>query len=220
MNIKQILYQKYITHKYKVQFGNNCIINRKNIYEGHNAIFYNTRLSNSYLGYGSYIATNSNIKFTKIGKFCSIGDYVRTYLGIHPTKTFVSIHPAFYSTKKQAGFTFAEDDKFSEHKFIENSKYVVEIGNDVWIGNNVNILDGIKIGNGAIIAAGSFVNSDVPDYAIITGSPANVVKYRFEEEQIKFLIDFKWWNKDMNWLKNNANTFIDIVDFIRRNELQ
>lgn len=54
----------------------------------------------------------------------------------------------------------------------------VNIGNDVWIGARVTILPGVKIGNGAIIGAGSVVTKDVPDFAIVGGNPARVIKYR------------------------------------------
>ena len=56
----------------------------------------------------------------------------------------------------------------------------VVIGNDVWIGRRVMIMPGVKIGNGAVIAAGAVVTKDVPDYAIVGGVPAKIIKYRNE----------------------------------------
>lgn len=50
------------------------------------------------------------------------------------------------------------------------------IGNNVDIGAGVIILGGIKIGNNACIAAGSIVISDVPDYAIVAGNPAKLIR--------------------------------------------
>ena len=52
------------------------------------------------------------------------------------------------------------------------------IGDDVWIGAGTIILAGVHIGNGCVIAAGAVVNKDVPDYAIVGGVPAKVLKYR------------------------------------------
>lgn len=52
------------------------------------------------------------------------------------------------------------------------------IGNDVWIGTRVIILPGVKIGNGVIIGAGAVVTKNVPDYAIVGGVPAKIIKYR------------------------------------------
>lgn len=55
----------------------------------------------------------------------------------------------------------------------------LEIGNDVWIGRRVMIMPGcMKIGNGVIIGAGAVVTKDIPDYAIVGGVPAKVLKYR------------------------------------------
>ena len=54
----------------------------------------------------------------------------------------------------------------------------VYIGDDVWIGSRVTILPGVRIGNGAIIGAGAVVSKDIPDFAVVAGNPAKVVKYR------------------------------------------
>lgn len=54
----------------------------------------------------------------------------------------------------------------------------VFIGDDVWIGANVIILPGIHIGNGVIIGAGSVVTHDVPDFSIVGGNPAKIIKSR------------------------------------------
>ena len=52
----------------------------------------------------------------------------------------------------------------------------VIIGNNVWVGANCTILKGVSIGNGAIIAAGAVVTGDVPEYTIVAGVPARVIK--------------------------------------------
>lgn len=54
----------------------------------------------------------------------------------------------------------------------------VVIGDDVWIGTRAIILPGVKIGNGSIIGAGSIVTRDVPDYAIVGGNPARIIRFR------------------------------------------
>lgn len=57
---------------------------------------------------------------------------------------------------------------------------VMHIGDDVWIGTNVIILPGVNIGSHCIIGAGAVVTKDVPDYAVVGGVPAKVIRYRTE----------------------------------------
>lgn len=57
----------------------------------------------------------------------------------------------------------------------------VKINDYVWIGANVIILPGVSIGCGAIIGAGAVVAKDIPDYAVVVGNPAKVIKYRNKE---------------------------------------
>lgn len=83
-------------------------------------------------------------------------------------------------------------------KIILPEGYPVEIENDVWIGTSVIIMDGVKIGDGAILAAGSVVTNNVPPYAIVGGVPAKIMKYRFNSDEIEYLLSFKWWDKDEN----------------------
>ena len=56
------------------------------------------------------------------------------------------------------------------------------IGDDVWIGRRVMIMPGVHIGNGCVIAAGAVVTKDVPDYAIVGGVPAKIIRFRNGEE--------------------------------------
>ncbi|MFP3977879.1 acyltransferase [Marinobacter sp. KMM 10035] len=60
----------------------------------------------------------------------------------------------------------------------------VFISDDVWVGACVTILKGVTVGKGAIVAAGALVVNDVPDYAIVGGVPAKVIRYRFTEAEI------------------------------------
>lgn len=59
-----------------------------------------------------------------------------------------------------------------------------EIGDGCWIGEQVCILSGVKIGKKSIVAAGSVVTKDIPDYCIAAGSPAKVIKHWNFEKKI------------------------------------
>ena len=68
------------------------------------------------------------------------------------------------------------------------------VGNDVWIGQNVTVLPGVHIGDGAVIAANSVVARDIPAYCIAGGNPCRVIRKRFDDARIAFLLELKWWN--------------------------
>lgn len=68
------------------------------------------------------------------------------------------------------------DIPMNQQGFSEEKPVV--IGNDVWIGSYAIITSGVHVGNGAIIGAGSVVTKDVPDYAIVGGNPAKILKMR------------------------------------------
>lgn len=166
------------------------------------------------MGFGSYVGGNSYIN-AKIGRYCTIASKVSTVLGTHPTKDFVTIHPAFFSTKKQSGFTYVRKEKFQECVYADEQKHSVVIGNDVWIGQNVLLRGGIKIGDGAIVAMGSVVTKDVPPYAIVGGVPAKVIKYRFDEETISKLLEVRWWDRPEKWIRENAEKFENAIEFLK-----
>nr|WP_284150633.1 hypothetical protein [Campylobacter hyointestinalis] len=75
------------------------------------------------------------------------------------------------------------------------------IANDVWIGANALVLKGVNIGNGAIIGGGAVVTKDVPDYAVVVGNPAKILKFRYSKEDIEFMLRVKWWNFDRQKLQ-------------------
>lgn len=68
------------------------------------------------------------------------------------------------------------------------------IGHDVWLGYGALILPGAQIGNGVIVGAGAVVRGHIPDYAIITGNPAQISRYRFPPQAIARLLRLQWWH--------------------------
>lgn len=68
------------------------------------------------------------------------------------------------------------------------------VGNDVWIGNSVTIMPGVKIGDGAILGTNSLITKDVEPYTIVGGNPAKVIRKRYDDETIDFLVKLKWWD--------------------------
>lgn len=199
-----------------VLYEKNSIIYPSCKFEGYNRICRSSYVSRSYMGFGSYIGNNCNIVSTQIGKYSCIGPYVRTTSGVHPTD-YVSMHPAFYSLRGQAGFTYVKKQLFDERM---DREYHTIIGNDVWIGDSALLMEGVHIGNGAVVAAGAIVTKDVPPYAIVAGVPAKVIKYRFDESIRTELNRVEWWNKDEEWIKKHTEDFVDVNAFLRRSSFR
>jgi virginiamycin A acetyltransferase len=137
---------------------------------------------------------------TKIGRYCSFAAGVWRLNGNHPT-TFRSMHPYFY----HPGFGYVRKELIFRSEIV--------IGNDVWIGQNAIILPTVRrIGDGAVIGAGAIVTKDVPDFAIVLGNPAKVVKYRFSGETIDKIKRQAWWNKDIEELKSDFEKFMQPIE--------
>jgi acetyltransferase-like isoleucine patch superfamily enzyme len=156
----------------------------------------------------SYISNGSTLSNVEIGKFCSIGPNIQIGLGPHPSRIFVSTYPAFYSANNEGCRL-----KFRNNKIFDDLIPKTCIGNDVWIGANAIIPGGIQIGTGAIVAAGAVVVKDVPPYAIVGGSPAKIIRYRFTEEQIKSLLESAWWDWPVEKIRQRVDDFSDIEKF-------
>lgn len=163
------------------------VIIDKTIIAKNSAISGKTRIYNSKLGKYSYIGRDCLVLNTWIGKYCSIADDCKIGCPSHPVN-WLSTSPVFVDGKNILGINLAKQ----KYEQIEKTL----IGNDVWIGNNVLIKSGIIIGDGAIIGMGSIVTKNVEPYSIVAGVPAKIIKYRFEPQIIKKLLDQKWWEKD------------------------
>ena len=161
--------------------------------------FFNT--INIQVGSGTNISKSSKLKtefggVITIGKNCEIGDYTMllTYGGNIEIGDECSINP-FCVLYGHGGLKIGNKVRIATHTVIIPANHTFEdldkpimdqpetrkgivIGDDVWIGNGVRILDGVKIGNGSIIAAGTVVTKDVPDFAVVAGVPAKIIKNR------------------------------------------
>lgn len=145
----------------------------KNIY-----IWDSTEISeDSEIGSFTYIGNNSSVIKSKIGRYCSIANNV-------------SIGPSEHPRSDVATWLSHIDT----YDLLYDKECV--IGNDVWIGVNSVVRRGVMIGDSAIIGANSFVNSDIPEFAIAAGSPAKIIQYRLSPENIELVKASRWWDFD------------------------
>jgi len=154
------------------------------------------------MGAFTYLGPGCELRRTRVGRFCSIAANVGIGVAEHPTD-WLSSHPFAYDGVQS--FDLHEEwSRFTNPKErYTGNKGATTIGHDVWIGRNVVVRQGINIGPGAIVGAGSFVNRDVPPYAVVGGAPARVLRYRFPEELISRLLAIQWWNWELRPVENH-----------------
>lgn len=145
-----------------------------------------------------------------IGDYCSIAKNVKFTLRNHKTNLITT-----YPFDELAQFYLDKGIDVSTH-ITKNDGRII-IGNDVWIADDVTIMPGVVVGDGAVIGTGAIVTKDVPDYAIVAGVPAKIIRYRFNQEQIVKLKEIAWWNWDDKKVIDNLNriTTDDIDAFIK-----
>lgn len=168
-------------------------------------------VAGSSLGDYSYIEVGCRVSMTDIGRFCSIGPYSAIGLAEHPDD-YVSTHPYFYRSLPHIGYDLVRKD---QHQDLIRTK----LGHDVWIGHGAIVKGGVNIGHGAIVGAGAVVTQDVLPYAVVAGVPARLLRYRFEPRIVDALLESRWWDRDLDWLRKHVNEMRDIEAFMRALEL-
>lgn len=114
------------------------------------------------------------IKNADVGRYVSMADFV------------------------SVGIEEPDFDKISTSSFINGKTELkrTTIKNDVWIGVDSMIKNGVTIGNGVVVGSNSYVREDVPDFAIVGGNPAKIIRYRFDEQTRQNILNSKYWEKD------------------------
>ncbi|MEL6393776.1 MAG: CatB-related O-acetyltransferase [Bacteroidota bacterium] len=133
-----------------------------------------------------------------IGKFCMIASDVTFIMnGANHLSEAITTYPFAI---------FGEDWS----QAMDGKSYPIKgdtvVGNDVWIGYGATIMPGVTIGDGSIIATKSVVTKDVEPYSIVGGNPAKRIRKRFSEEQIKELLDLKWWDWPVEKITANVQS--------------
>ncbi len=135
-----------------------------------------------------------------VGKYCSIANDVEILLGGNHRVDWVSSYP-FPAFRQWKSNTPLADCCTSNGSVL--------IANDVWLGRGCVILSGVTIGNGAVVGANSLVASNIPDYAIVGGNPAKIIRMRFSEDQINKLNRIAWWNWSDEKVKSDVDQLLN-----------
>jgi acetyltransferase-like isoleucine patch superfamily enzyme len=133
----------------------------------------------SRIGAYTYIGNFTYITRSTIGRYVSIANNVSIGQGEHDLSR-MSTSSIFY-----------------ENPWEMLTKGECEICSDAWIGVDAIILRGVRVGFGAVVAANAVVTMDVPNFAIVGGVPAKIIRYRFPEETRQKILASAWWNKDV-----------------------
>jgi len=119
---------------------------------------------------------------THLGRYVSVGPDVAIYRRNHPLDR-LSLHPYFYRPE------------LSDAPVKNVVTLPLQIADDAWIGARSLILPGCgRIGRGAVVAAGSVVTRDVPDYAVVAGNPARLVRNRIDKPAQQAAERTGWWH--------------------------
>ena len=134
----------------------------------------------------SILSWTPGVGSVEIGRFCSISYGLKLFLGGNHHYNWVSTFPFGHIYPSTLHCMPIE-----EHPITPKG---ITIGNDVWIGRDVTIMDGVHIPDGVIIAANSHVVKSPQPYSIIGGNPATHIKFRFDDQVVKELLNLKWWD--------------------------
>ncbi|MBI1849675.1 MAG: oligosaccharide flippase family protein [Planctomycetes bacterium] len=150
--------------------------------------------------YGECMVPGAFPSGVRIGRYVSIAAGVRVFVRNHPIDR-LSTHPYFFN--RQLGLV-SEDT-------IESG--TLEIGHDAWIGERAILTPGCKhVGIGAVIGAGAVVTKDVPEFAIVAGNPARLIRYRFPEETRDVIRASRWWERTVEDCARYLSTMTQALD--------
>ena len=145
--------------------------------------------------FGAFSYTHSAFDtHLSVGRYTSISWRVSIMGSAHPVD-WASLHPFSHNARPLHGVGAYLMDNASSLRMapFDQGPQTITIGHDVWIGAESLIKRGVTIGDGAIVGARSIVTKDVPPYAIVVGSPARILRYRFDEPLIEALRASQWW---------------------------
>jgi acetyltransferase-like isoleucine patch superfamily enzyme len=193
MTVRRSSFSKMILNFYKVPYIRKFALLAAKRLEG--GIFYSSTLReilNIFHGvkvgaysYGDCLIPGAFPAGVTVGRYVSIASGIRIFLRNHPIDR-LSLHPFFYNSR----LGLVQTDTITSS--------TLEIGDDAWIGDRAIITPGCsRIGIGAIVGAGAVVTKNVPNFAIVAGNPAKLIRYRFDDRTMAIILESRWWEKEI-----------------------
>lgn len=160
----------------------------------------------------SYAIGDNQFAHARIGKFCNIATGVRINPSNHPWWR-ATLH---HFTYRSRSYGLPLDDDVDFFAWRESDQVI--IGPDVWLGHNAIVMPGVRVGLGAVVGSGAVVTHDVPDFAVVVGVPARVIRQRVDEETAAALKRIAWWEWDHARLAQALPDLraLDAKEFARR----
>ena len=159
------------------------------------------------MGRRTYISGSSVIRGgaeLNIGGFCSLAEglYINTFRDFHPMTHASTVNLEGNRRILEDGLSMPIH--YSEFEKVKNG---IKIGSDVWIGRNVRISHGVNIGDGCIIGERSLIRNDCEPYGIYVGTPARLIRYRFNKCIQEQLLKTCWWDWSFEKIQRNTTFF-------------
>lgn len=184
------------------------------------AMIHGHRLKGCSMGaYGFYNAAGLASAYrTHLGRYSQIGESTIVGPPEHPMTMF-STHPFAFSRASHMPKMFQMPDFARISPERDDAPAWADtgtatdtyVGHEAYVGAGSFVRRGVRIGVGAVIGARSVVTRDVPPYAIVAGSPARVLRYRYSDALIERFLKLAWWNYDLGPVKQH----VDWADTVR-----
>lgn len=159
-----------------------------------------------------------------VGAFCSfaygsdvVENHAINYISTHPFLYYGGVTDTIHGrswneVEGERGYFSGVIPKGENYRLKK-----ITIGNDVWLGRNVLIANSANIGNGVIAGAGAVITKDVPDYAVVVGVPARIIRYRYTKEEIEAMNRIAWWDWTDEKIRESYDDFyLSIKEFIAK----
>ena len=153
--------------------------------------------------YGNIQMVGSTWGKVTVGKYTSIGENVVAFMSSDHNMDNISTYP--FGHRKMPITKIMKPPLPTKKNFNTNARLNLNVGNDVWIGYSAILFGDVTIGDGAVVGAYSIITEDVPPYSIVVGH-SRIIRKRFSDEDIEFLLKLKWWDWEDQKVADIANT--------------